>query len=65
MAGDTAINMTPTSILEGTKKAKNNRTAGKDDIPAELIKAGGDVYAVKLADLGRKVLENEVWRANS
>ena len=51
---ETAIYMTPPATAESIKKPKDGKRTSKDENPVELMKVGGDAYAIKLSQLGCK-----------
>ena len=42
-------------------KQKNNKGLGPDDLPCEVLKAGEDVMAIRLSELGERVKKERRW----
>eukprot|EP00973_Karenia_brevis_P082651 11456600-Karenia_brevis.AAC.1 len=61
---ETILKITPHSTAERIKKSKEHKATGMDEIPSELMKAGGDAFAIKLSELGDKVARSETWPIN-
>ena len=61
-SGDVApIDFSPTAVLPAKNKQKNNKRLGSDDLPCEVLKAGEDVMAIRLSELGESVKKERRW----
>ena len=61
MAPLAQVDFSPTRVLEAIKQQKGNKGVGRDLIPIEIFKAGGDVMAIQLSRLGRRIRAQQKW----
>ena len=58
---DSSVDLSPSRIERAISKLGLNKGTGKDEVPAELLKAGGFPLAVKIADVCARIVTSEVW----
>ena len=60
-AADALLDVGPVATAAAFAKLDNNKAVGPDDIPAELLKAGGDALACKFAEVNLRTARGLSW----
>ena len=60
-AADAMLDVGPVATAAAFAKLGNNKAVGPDDIPAELLKAGGDALACKFAEVNQRTARGLSW----
>ena len=55
------VDVSPTKIERRMLHTKNNKGTGRDNVPNEILKAGGGAAAVQISRLGERIVKEEKW----